>query len=135
MISIIIPTLNEECSLPSLLEAIGQQAAEHEVIVVDGGSRDRTLQVARDQKVGTLVTPPGRGVAMRIGARAARGDVLLFLHADCTLLPGALGQIRNVLSSNPNVIGGNFRLVFDGDTPLSRWLTRLCAWIRCIGVY
>ena len=58
MISIIIPTLNEECSLPSLLEASRQQAVEHEVIVVDGGSRDRTLEVARDHNVRTLVTPP-----------------------------------------------------------------------------
>ena len=51
MISIIIPTLNEECSLPSLLEAIRQQAAEHEVIVVDGGSRDRIRVVAAPQTV------------------------------------------------------------------------------------
>ena len=47
MISVIIPTLNEEASLPALLEAIRQQETESEVIVVDGGSRDRTLEVAR----------------------------------------------------------------------------------------
>ena len=51
MISIIIPTLNQECSLPSLLEAIRQQAAEHEVIVADGGGRDRTRVVAAPQSV------------------------------------------------------------------------------------
>ena len=87
MISIIIPTLDEERSLPGLLDAIQQQGAEHEVIVVDGGSKDRTREVARAHKVQTLVSHPGRGAAVCIGARESRGDVLLFLHADSTLLP------------------------------------------------
>ena len=55
MISIIIPTLNEEHSLPSLLGAIRLQSADHEVIVVDGGSQDRTLDIARDHEVRTLI--------------------------------------------------------------------------------
>lgn len=135
MISIIIPTLDEERSLPAFLDAIRQQGAGHEVIVVDGGSQDRTLEVARDHKVRTLISPPGRGAAVCIGAREARGEVLLFLHADSTLLPGALDQISKMLSSKSKIIGGNFRLVFDGDTSFSRCLTRLCAWIRFIGLY
>jgi glycosyltransferase involved in cell wall biosynthesis len=56
MISIIIPTLNEKRSLPGLLDAIQQQGAEHEVIVVDGGSQDRTREVARAHKVQTLLS-------------------------------------------------------------------------------
>ena len=136
VISIIIPTLNEERSLPGLLDAIQQQGAEHEVNVVDGGSQDRTREVARAHRVRTLVSPRGRGAAVCIGAQEARGEILLFLHADSTLLPGALEQISDVLSSNPKIIGGNFRLVFDGDTSLSRrWLTRLCTLIRFIGLY
>ena len=59
MISIIIPTLDEGRSLPGLLDAIQQQGAEHEAIVVDGGSQDRTLEVACDHKVRTLAAPPG----------------------------------------------------------------------------
>jgi hypothetical protein len=59
----------------------------------------------------------------------------LFLHADSTLLPGALGRIREALSIDTEIIGGNFRLVFDGDTPFSRWLTSFYAWIRSIGFY
>jgi hypothetical protein len=70
-----------------------------------------------------------------IGARESRGGLLLFLHADSTLLPGVLDQIRNLISSTPKIIGGNFRLIFDGDMSLSRWLTRLCAFIRFIGLY
>jgi rSAM/selenodomain-associated transferase 2 len=135
MISIIIPTLNEERSLPPLLDAIRQQGADHEVIVADGGSQDRTLEIARDSGVRTLVFPPGRGNGIRIGAEEACGEVLFFLHADSTLLPGALDRINEVLATDAKVIGGNFRLVFDGDTPFSRWLTGFYTRIRSIGLY
>ena len=135
MISVIIPTLDEERSLPPLLDAIRQQSAAHEVIVVDGGSRDRTVELAHSSGVRTLVSRSGRGAGMSIGAEASRGDVLFFLHADSTLPPGALDRINEVLASNANIIGGNFRLVFDGDTDFSRRLTRFCAWIRLLGFY
>ena len=108
MISIIIPTLNEERSLPGLLDAIQQQGAEHEVIVVDGGSQDRTREVARSHRVRTTVSPRRRGGAVCIGAQEARGEILLFLHADGTLLPATLDQISKILSSNPKIIGGNW---------------------------
>jgi glycosyltransferase involved in cell wall biosynthesis len=135
MISIIIPTLNEEGSLPSLLDAVFRQGAECEVIVVDGGSQDRTLEIARRHGVRTLPSPPGRGNAICIGAARSCGEVLFFLHADSTLLPGALNRINEVLLANPKIIGGNFRLIFDGDTPFSRWLTEFYAWIRSVGLY
>jgi len=93
------------------------------------------VEVARAHKTRTLIAPPGRGAALCIGARASCGELLLFLHADSTLLPGALDRISETLSINPEIIGGNFRLVFDGDTSFSRWLTRLYAWIRFIGLY
>jgi rSAM/selenodomain-associated transferase 2 len=135
VISIIIPTLDEERSLPPLLDAIHQQRVAHEVIVVDGGSQDRTLEIARDRDVRTLVAHPGRGAGISIGAEASRGDVLFFLHADSALPPGALDRIEEVLSTDANIIGGNFRLVFDGGTDFSRWLTGFCAWIRLLGLY
>jgi rSAM/selenodomain-associated transferase 2 len=135
MISIIILTLNEERSLPSLLDEIFQQGTDHEVIVVDGGSQDRTLEIAGCHGVRTLASPPGRGNGICVGAKAARGDVLFFLHADSTLAPGALDRINEVLAADAKVVGGNFRLVFDGDTRFSQWLTGFYAWIRSIGLY
>src|SRR5262245_39536315 len=131
----IVPTLNEERSLPSLLNAIRQQNADHEVIEVDGGSQDRTLDIARHHEVRTLVSRPGRGAAMCLGAAASRGEVLLFLHADSTLQSGALGRIDEVLSADARIIGGNFRLIFGGGTRFSRWLTHFCALIRSLVHY
>jgi len=135
VISIIIPTLDEERSLPVLLNAIGQQTAAHEVIVVDGGSQDRTLEVAHNHGVRTLISRPGRGAGIATGAEASCGDVLFFLHADSRLPPGALERINEALSTDENVIGGNFRVVFDGDTAFSRRLTGFCLWIRLLGFY
>jgi rSAM/selenodomain-associated transferase 2 len=135
VISIIIPTLDEERSLRLLLDALRQQTAAHEVIVGDGGSRDRTVEVARSSGVRTLVTHSGRGAGISLGAEASRGDVLFFLHADSTLPPGALDRINQALSADAKIAGGNFRLVFDGDTDFSRRLTRFCAWIRLLGFY
>jgi rSAM/selenodomain-associated transferase 2 len=135
MISIIIPTLNEERSLSSLLDATRQQGADHEVIVVDGGSRDRTLDIAREHGVRTISSRPGRGAAICAGAAAAHGEVLFFLHADSRLPPRALDRINEALDANANIVGGNFRLVFDGETQFSRWLTEFCGWIRPLGYY
>jgi rSAM/selenodomain-associated transferase 2 len=133
--AIIIPTMDEEYSLPPLLNALSQQSAAHEVIVVDGGSRDRTVELARSSGVRTLVSRSGRGAGVSIGAEESCGDVLFFVHADSTLPPGALDRINEALSADANIIGGNFRLVFDGDTDFSRRLTRFCAWIRLLGFY
>jgi len=135
VITIIIPTLNEEHRLPALLETIRQQKHAHEVIVVDGGSGDRTLDIARNSGTRTLAARSSRGAGMALGAVEARGDILLFLHADSTLAPSALDRIEKVLAADANIVGGNFRLVFDGDSKFSRWLTRFCAWIRLLGFY
>jgi glycosyltransferase involved in cell wall biosynthesis len=122
VISIIIPTLNEEGLLPPLLDTVRQQKPAHEVIIVDGGSRDRTLEIARNRGVRTFVSRCGRGAGMAIGAEAARGDVLFFLYADSVLPSCALDRIDKVLAADANIIGGNFRLVFDGGTKFSRRL-------------
>jgi len=108
VISIIIPTLNEEASIA---RAIGscREAGPCEVIVVDGGSRDRTAEIARGRADAVITAPRGRAAQMNAGAAVSRGEVLLFLHAD-TRLPG--GSVPAVLGAlqDASVIGGAFRV-------------------------
>ena len=87
-VSVIIPALNEAACLPETLRSLAGQGAR-EVIVVDGGSTDNTPKAAAVADL-TLTAPRGRASQMNAGAAHARGDVLLFLHADCTLEAGAL---------------------------------------------
>ena len=138
MISIIIPTVNEERSLPTLLSRLreeGGDALQYEIIVVDGGSTDATVRLAREQGARVLTSPPGRGIQLRHGAGAAAGTILLFLHADSLFPRGGLRRIEETLAAAPHLVGGNFRLLFDGATPFSRWLIGFYAWIRRIGLY
>lgn len=97
-LSIIIPTLDEGTTLIGALAALAPlRAAGHEVLVVDGGSRDATQEVAQGRADRVLVAPRGRAVQMNAGAGAARGDVLLFLHADSRLPEAAAAAIDDAL--------------------------------------
>ncbi len=88
-----------------------------EVVVADGGSPDGTADRARAAGARVVVSPKGRGKQLGEGAAVARGDVLLFLHADTTLETGARRAIDRALA-DPAVVGGNFLLRFD---PPDRW--------------
>lgn len=91
MISVIVPVLDEAKALPALLEALREQGGAFEVVVVDGGSSDGTAEIAaRDPSLRLLRTARGRGRQMNAGAAVARGQTLLFLHADTRLPAGAI---------------------------------------------
>jgi len=125
LISIIIPALNEELALPATLDAILVQPVDSEVIVVDGGSVDQTPQIveaaaARDHRLQILRAPRGRALQMNAGAGAARGDWLLFLHADTLLPQNGLGAIEN----QPETIqAGCFTHRFSGTSAMLRTLS------------
>jgi rSAM/selenodomain-associated transferase 2 len=122
-ISVVIPTLNEAKNILSTIDSVRQQDQAAEIIVVDGGSVDGTQEIARPH-VQVIDTPRGRAAQMNVGARAATGDLLLFLHADSRLAPGALAQIQKSLDNPRNagrVVGGTFTLAFDVDHPALRF--------------
>ncbi len=109
MISIIIPTYNEENALPAALERVFRQRGSYEVIVVDGGSSDRTCEIVRaEPRVRLLTVPKGRASQMNAGARIASGEWLLFLHADTFLPNGALHRL-NALEADLDFQAGGFR--------------------------
>ncbi len=135
MISVIIPTLNEAERLPALLHALGAEDGPLEAIVADGGSGDGTPGLARAAGARLVGAPRGRGSQLAAGARAARGEVLLFLHADSAFPSGGLARLREALDAAPHAVGGNFRLVFDGDTSFDRRLTAVYNRLRSRGLY
>ena len=135
MISVIVPTFEEADRIHGLLAALRREPVAHEVIVVDGGSRDDTLTIAAALGARTALCARGRGRQLRTGSLLARGDILLFLHADSVFPVGGLAAVVDRLADRPGVIGGNFRLRFDGDDRFSRWLDGFYAWIRRRGVY
>jgi len=135
LISVIIPTLNEESALGPTLRRLQSQEEPFETIVVDGGSSDETRALARSRGATVLQASKGRASQMNRGAEKASGSALLFLHADTLLPPGGLSIIRGTLAA-PRTKGGTFRLQFDDPTLLLRfyaWCTRW-PWIRlCFG--
>ncbi|MFL6274916.1 MAG: TIGR04283 family arsenosugar biosynthesis glycosyltransferase [Blastocatellia bacterium] len=138
-ISIIIPVLNEEALLAGTLDGLRRFEGEPEVIVVDGGSHDLTCDIARTAlqqfSQGQLIeSARGRGPQMNAGAHAAQGNVLLFLHADTQLPADAITRIKKVIS-NPEIVGGNFAIAFEGRDLWSRVFTRLYNWRRRFGIY
>jgi rSAM/selenodomain-associated transferase 2 len=98
-ISIVVPALEESASITATLSALQPLRAQgHEVIVVDGGSRDATLLIARLLADRAYLTAPGRATQMNFGASKATGDVLLFLHADSLLPAGGAIAMANAVT-------------------------------------
>ena len=116
-LSIVIPVLDEAARIEAAFTSLPKDGGGIEVLVVDGGSRDGTLEAAerarprlaaRGIPLHLLSSVRGRGIQMNAGAARARGAVLLFLHADTLLPADALPAVRRALS-RPGVVGGGFR--------------------------
>lgn len=127
--SVVVPTLDEEAGLDETLRrarsALGPDA---EVIVVDGGSRDRTTEIAAAHGR-VLSTHRNRGAQLAAGARAASGRILVFVHADTWLPEGAATAIRAAIRAGAGA--GCFRFAIQSQSPQTRarrWRYRLLEW-------
>ena len=114
-ISIIIPTLNESLLLQRLLCGLNKIIdSQVEIIVVDGGSNDNTLEIASKYAHQVFVTEQGRATQMNYGAAFAKGEVLFFLHADSMLTTNAFQKLKEIVKESAYV-GGAFRLQIDSN--------------------
>jgi rSAM/selenodomain-associated transferase 2 len=143
VISVVMPAYNEEKALPHTLNELFRQGGDYEVIVVDGGSSDRTLALLDEFSFSeytlprtphplrrSLTAPKGRASQMNAGAKEATGDWLLFLHADTVLPNGALAQL-NMMEADQTIQAGGFMHQFSGDD----WRLKLISFLdnfRCI---
>ena len=114
--SIIIPVLNEAGQINSLIKQLRKQnhGSSYEIIVVDGDPQGSTVGTIQDKDVIAIKTDKGRGKQMNAGATVARGEILIFLHADTTLPDNALRTISRALQDR-DYVGGAFDLKIDSD--------------------
>ena len=122
-LSIVVPALDEAAAIATTLAALAPWRAQgHEVIVVDGGSRDGTPALAAPHADRVLASAPGRARQMNTGAAAAQGDVLLFLHADTRLPAAAAAAVTRALQGGAD--WGRFDVRIEGR---SSWFPLIAA--------
>lgn len=132
-LSVVIPTLNAVAFLPSTLASL---EGAGDVVVVDGGSADGTVELASRLGARAAAAPRGRGQQLMAGAAAARGDWLLFLHADTQLDPGWKQAVEMFRADPANRNkAAVFRFALDDPSPRARRLERIVAWrVRWMGL-
>ena len=132
MLSVVIPTLNAATTLPATLAALAaSDGLVSEIVVSDGGSADATAALARAAGCRVVAGPRGRGLQLAAGAAAARGEWLLFLHADTCLAAGWPAAVRGFCAAPANHDrAGYFRFALADDAPAARRLEALVRW-RC----
>jgi len=132
-VSVIIPVLNEEKTIAATLQAL-TSLRPFEIIVVDGGSTDRTAEICRRIGIEVLVSERGRSRQMNLGVARARGEALLFLHADTRLPESALSDIAAALG-DPRCAGGRFDVELEGTHWMLKIVGALINWrSRATGV-
>ena len=117
MISVIIPTHNEEKAIRKTLSSFSK-STDNEIIVVDGASSDKTVDYAQDYPVSVISIGKNRARQLNQGAKAAKGEILVFLHADCTLEPGSLQAINDCIKDG--FLGGAFNQKIESSRKIYR---------------
>lgn len=127
-VSVIVPAMNEEMNLPHVLPRIPKWVTE--VILVDGNSRDRTVEVARELLPDIVVVGqdrPGKGAALSAGFKAARGDILVMIDADGSTDPEEIPAFVGALLSGADFVKGS-RFLQGGGTLDMEWFRKLGNW-------
>ena len=139
MLSVVIPTLNAEEGLPQCLNALIQATVRglvREVVIVDGGSTDQTVEICDAAGANLVTAPKGRGTQLQAGAAQAKCDWLLFLHADTVLQAGWEDEIEKFLEQvsqgrfKGQEVAAAFRFALDDFGPAARWLEWVVS-LRC----
>jgi glycosyltransferase involved in cell wall biosynthesis len=133
-ISVIIPTFNEELIIKKTLDALSRLVNVSEVVIVDGGSTDQTLEIIEAHtglKKLTLIKTgeANRSKQLHEGTFHAAGDIFWFVHADTRPMQGCGAKIKSVMKYS-KVAGGNFEILFDGDSRWAHFLNRLYPYLR-----
>lgn len=137
-LSVIIPTFNEELTIQKTLDAISRLVNVDEIIIVDGGSTDRTIEIIESFSISKplkliQIHEANRGRQLHEGTLHATGEVFWFLHADTRPVQGCARQIKQYMRY-AEIVGGNFRIVFDGDSRWARFFTWLHQQLHAIGL-
>jgi rSAM/selenodomain-associated transferase 2 len=137
-ISVIIPTFNEELTIGKTLEAISRLVNVDEIIIVDGGSTDKTAEkVENFEKIKETkfieIDDANRGKQLHCGTKHAGGDIFWFIHADTRPKQGSGKQIKKYMRYE-EIVGGNFEIIFSGDKFWARFLTWLYPQLLGLGL-
>jgi rSAM/selenodomain-associated transferase 2 len=119
-LSIIIPVLNEAINIKNTLRSTASDVWV-EIVVVDGGSEDNTVEIARDAGAKVVLSPPGRARQLNRGAAEAQGEVYLFLHGDTRLPDGYARSVREIMARE-DIVAGAFQLAIDSPKKRFKWV-------------
>lgn len=121
-ISVIIPTLNEEENLPIVLDSLPEEIDE--VIIVDGHSKDKTVEIAKNYGHKVIYDTKGKGSALRKGAKEAKGDIVINMDADCSNKASELGLLLEGIKAGYDICMGS-RFIQGGGTEDMPWYRKL----------